>query len=1108
MSAFHYSKPGLMTLGSLLCLVVLILIKAPSRAADSAPGSNPRATNLHRWGAVTLFHGLPSDRVRAIAQAPDGAMWFGTDAGLARYDGRRIQTVSEEGLASRRILALRFDAQGTLWIGTDGGALVRLPSGEFRALNELTGKSVTALATTNAGESGRTILATVDGSIFECAGCDGRTLNLKPIAEWPARDVAATDGVQANPSAPRNATNLRDLATQEVTSVVVENGTVLVGTRRRGLLIVENGTLKELTTRPRPFFIETLAQSKSGSVLLGSQTSAAESGLFKLESSSNTPRLSKLAGATGTVTSLGFGSGTDLFAGTETRGVFLYRDNRLAERFTFAGTAGGLRSDRIYAVFVDREGVAWFGTDRGVCRYDPKGVSVEPLAEENDANFVRSIYRTKAGRLLVGTNRGLYVRDERAPTWRPIEEVAGKIVHAIAEDESGKLLVGTGAGLFIGLPTEPPAREEKSKPEETPSPTPQAAAEQAESTQTANDESQPPTAEEEKAEPPTKKTTDPALRGSVRAIAIFNGATYVASFGRGLERFDGVGRRTLIWPKSGEDQRGREVVSLYTDGTNERLWIGTANAGAFYFDGKTVKSDLALAALGDSTVWGVGSDGDLLWLATGRGLYARRAGGELLEIAPGTDARSVVAVPLTYTARSETLNSPQAWCATAGAGVLRVALDDQFGPLVARLDAEQGLPSQSAFALLPIAGDDRALTILVGTSKGLARYQPGFEPPALELTRVTASRTYQTEEWRNGPLTLEYPQSGLVVDYAANASRTFPEQFQYSFLLTDGEGNVIKKKVSHDSQFQAESLRAGRYRVAARAYTVDLTPSPPFIFEFEVARAPFPWTIVSLSVLLALALVALLWGYVQHRKIVLSGAELLEANRQLGAARLQLANEAESERRRIARDLHDQTLADLRRLLLLTDEMQATATSLNGENGSGASGVDPSELRTEIESISQEVRRICEDLSPSVLENVGFAAALEWSVTSGLAHLPADCRFNYDFLCDENLESRLRLSSGVQMQIYRIVQEAVSNICRHAEASNVRLSLHATDEGDFLLRLEDDGRGFNHNHKRERTGRGLGGIRARASLIEAEVDWETREGGGTVLVLRKKGAAV
>jgi signal transduction histidine kinase len=325
-----------------------------------------------------------------------------------------------------------------------------------------------------------------------------------------------------------------------------------------------------------------------------------------------------------------------------------------------------------------------------------------------------------------------------------------------------------------------------------------------------------------------------------------------------------------------------------------------------------------------------------------------------------------------------------------------------------------------------------------------------------------------------------------------------------------------------------EGLPAGSYSVTARAYTLDLVPSDALVFNFEVARAPFPRTTVALSVLLALALVALLWAVLQHRRVVRSGEELRDANRQLAAARLQLASEAEAERRRIARDLHDQTLADLRRLMLLTDEMQAGAVSVNTPGGaagtSGATGganvtpgagvtttaakaVEPAALRAEIEAISKEVRRICEDLSPSVLENVGFAAALEWALASALAHMPAGRKFAYDFACDEDLEERLALAPGVQMQIYRIVQEAVSNVCRHAEATRVSLRVRLDDAGDFTLALEDDGAGFDAKNKKALKGRGIAGIRARATLIEAEVEWQRRDGGGTVFMLSKKAAA-
>jgi signal transduction histidine kinase/ligand-binding sensor domain-containing protein len=1114
-----------------LCLLPFAF-RLPSR-------SQTETASLHQWGAVTLFHGLPSDQVQAVAQTADGVMWFGTDAGLARYDGRRVQTVTDEGLSGPRVRALAVDAAGTLWVGADGGAYVRAAGAQsFVHVAETTGKSVLAVAPA----PGRALLATADGLLFECRQEGDGSLAVRQLGER----LTAGKG--------------QPLA---LTSLAVEGESVVVGTHGRGLLTIDaGGEAKEVLSKPRAYFVESLVRVRDGALYFGAQSSASDSGLFRAEDGRLARPLKVAGGATGTVTALGAAADGDLYAATDGRGVFHYNGGgQLLEHFTFAGTAGGLRSDRVNAVFIDREGVVWFGTPRGVCRYDPRGVRVEQISTDTEGNFVRSLYRTSHGRLLAGTNRGLFAREDAAGAWREVEEVKGKTVYALAEDGAGLLLVGTSGGLYVGLQTEgrtprsdvklaPEARAAGGKAEgggekvqdkagTAATSGDDGAGDAAKGGATAggekggaksdagkgvgqeNDEK---VADEESpdaggaSESQSKKSAEPALSGSVRAIARFGEAVYVATFGRGLERFDGPGRRTLVWPRAGHDERGREVVSLYADAGRGRLWVGTANAGVFYFDGREVKREPALAPLEGSTVWGASAGEGWLWLATSRGLYAFREGRALIEVAGGVDARAVNAV-----APGGDKSLPRAWCATAGAGVLRVVLDDEFGAVASRLDTEQGLPTDSAFSVLPVAEDDGRASLLFGTTRGLARYEPATLPPVLRLTRVAASRSYQPEELRGGALRLEYPQSSVALDVDASASRTFPEQFQYAFTLLDSRGRTVKQKLSHDSQFQADNLPAGRYRVTARAFALDLTPSDPLVFEFEVARAPFPRTTVALSVLLALALVALAWAYVQHRRIVRSREEVREANRQLAAARLQLASEAESERRRIARDLHDQTLADLRRLLLLTDEMQpgaatqgaaggVTATPGTLTNAAGgalqtaAAVFDPAALRAEIEAISQEVRRICEDLSPSVLENVGFAAALEFALASALAHLPAERKFAYEFSCDEDLEERLALAPGVQMQVYRIVQEAVSNVCRHARAAHVRLTIRLDDEGLFTLTLEDDGRGFDAGNRKALKGRGLAGIRARASLIEAEAEWQKREGGGTAFVLRKRSA--
>jgi signal transduction histidine kinase len=499
------------------------------------------------------------------------------------------------------------------------------------------------------------------------------------------------------------------------------------------------------------------------------------------------------------------------------------------------------------------------------------------------------------------------------------------------------------------------------------------------------------------------------------------------------------------------------------------------------------------AKLKGSTVRSILSTPDkTLWFATNRGVYLCKADSECSLAAPGVEAR--------FLSRDFDSNQNELWCGTTGSGLLKIRLHDQLGPIVSQLDAEQGLPSQNVFAVRVETNKDGSQELLIGTSRGVARYQPGRTTPTLYATRVISKRVHSSGELASG-LSLEYPQNSLLLDVAAISSRTFPEQFQYAFTLLDSGGAVIRQKLSRESQFTMEGLKPGKYRVTARAFSKDLVSSDPLSFELSIAKAPFPWTSTALAILLALALLALLWAILERRRITRTSAALFNANRELADARLNLANEAERERRRIARDLHDQTLADLRHLMLLSDKVPA-----NGEANTGRH-LDPGVLRTEIESISQEVRRICEDLSPSVLQNVGFAAALEFALSHAVSDAPGEKRFEYEFDCDESIEEQAQLPANVQMQIYRIVQEAVSNIWRHAGATHVKMTVAADPAGDFHLQLIDNGKDFNAAERKSLEGRGLANMRARASLIDAEILWQKLDNGTAFSLQRKRAGA-
>ncbi|MDT7602679.1 MAG: two-component system, NarL family, sensor histidine kinase UhpB, partial [Acidobacteriota bacterium] len=740
--------------------------------------------------------------------------------------------------------------------------------------------------------------------------------------------------------------------------------------------------------------------------------------------------------------------------------------------------------------------------------------------------------------------------DERRAAWSAVAELARRVVYTIAEDEQGRLLVGTSTGLVANVETH---KRKVAKPEArdagagvaTASGKTEATGGGEETAQKSNEEARAWNDDEKGAkgdegsrdEGGDEESTNRAAPEekpraanveSVRAIRVFRGATYAASYGRGVERVEGE-RRTLVFPSAGADASLREVTSLYTEG-DARLWIGTARAGVFVVENNEARALDAhgFERLRAGAVWSFDGTAERgLWIANATGLYFYRVGAAVEPVVAGINARAVVAGFGADATGAGVESQPEAWCATAGGGLLRVKIDPQFGVLVSRLDVEQGLASSYAFALLSRADDESATrektarveasksaqmsnaptgssavaeTLLVGTTLGLVRYRPGAQLPTLIATRVLSRRLHAASELESG-IALPYPQNSLALDVAAQSSRTFPEQFTYAFVLRDGAGREVKRKLGADAQFLMENLPHGSYTVEARAFTKDLVASAPLRFEFTVGRAPFPRTTVLLASLLALALVALLWGAWQNRKMARATSELADANHQLAGARLNLANEAERERRRIARDLHDQTLADLRSLMLLTDQLPAR---INGQRDA----VDPATFRTEIESISTEIRRICEDLSPSALDNVGLAAALEWALSNAAAHCPAPARFEHEFHADEDLDERLSLAPGVRMQIYRIAQEAITNVCRHAEASRVHLDVHLSPEGELVLTLEDDGRAdFDPQERRARRGRGLASIRDRANLIEAEATWERRDVGGTRFTLRKTGAA-
>ncbi len=910
----------------------------------------PSPQNIHQWGAVTLFNGLPSDNVQAIAQTSDGILWFGTESGLARFDGRRVQTVPLENAISNKVLALKTDDDGALWIGTEMGAF-RLKDGKVQPIAETRNFAVTSILLAE-----NVFLATANGVILKVLEIE----NSFQIEQISSEKLTGSDGKPL-----------------KITSLAKVNGKVIAGSESRSVLFVEENQIREM--RSPPYFVNALAQDRNGNVWLGANAKESESGLFALIDLKFPLNIGANLSNVSAVEPNGTG---EVWVGTEKNGLYRFRGEQELEHFTFANTAGGLRSNSINTLLLDREGVLWLGTNRGVCRYDAASPFNRIFSEDSNVNFVRTIFQSNNGRIFAGTNRGLFLADNE--TWLETGNFSQKAIYAVGEDSQKQLLIGTPNGLF-GF-----------------------------------DGKQ-------------------ISAGDIRAIANFQGKTYLAIFGRGL-----VESENLVFAND-------SLVTLLPDG--DKLWLGTAKNGVFFFDGKEARQDNTLEKLRGAAIWKIskGVDKDL-WFATERGLFLYQ-NGELQNVIEARDMRDVAVI------------GGDIWTASSS-GILHARRDDLFGWVVTNLNVEQGLPSQKIFALLGIEN-----RLLIGTNRGVVNYVPSKIPPKVVATRVLSQRLHETSELAD-IIALDFPQNSLLVEVAGLSSRTFPEQFQYAFLLKNAKGEVLDRKISNDSQFAPIDLKAGIYTIEVRAFNKDLLASEPLTIRFSVARAPFPWTATALGILLLIALAGLIWATIERHRIV-------QKNRELAVAKFDLANEAERERKRIARDLHDQTLADLRNLMLMSDKLPS----------------DNSEFRTEIESVSTEIRRICEDLSPSVLENVGLTASLEFLLQHTIE--------NYKFSAPEDLEERLNFSPNVQMQIYRIAQEILTNIKHHSDAKLVEMTVDLSEENGFILNISDDGTPFNPTDTVSK-GRGIANIKSRAALIEADVSWLQNKSIGTEFILSKK----
>jgi signal transduction histidine kinase len=260
------------------------------------------------------------------------------------------------------------------------------------------------------------------------------------------------------------------------------------------------------------------------------------------------------------------------------------------------------------------------------------------------------------------------------------------------------------------------------------------------------------------------------------------------------------------------------------------------------------------------------------------------------------------------------------------------------------------------------------------------------------------------------------------------------------------------------------------------------------------------FTSAGVALNIGLVLLTMSLGYADMRRRALQAQELrdqkedlerqvAERTQELTALSTHLQYVAEQEKYSLSRELHDELggllvaarmdLSWLQQRLLTSDP-----------------GIEQ-RFRRIHESLSAGVdlkRRVVEELRPTLLDNMGLYSALQWQFKES-------CRRN-GLKCTESIpRDEHRFSPDAAIGIFRIAQEAFTNILKHAAAKSADMSIEV-DHEEFVLRIADDGRGIGSERLQTATSHGLVSMKHRINALGGKLDIRAAAGGGTVVTVR------
>jgi len=577
--------------------------------------------------------------------------------------------------------------------------------------------------------------------------------------------------------------------------------------------------------------------------------------------------------------------------------------------------------------------------------------------------------------------------------------------------------------------------------------------------------------------------------GSANAVIADEGdGVWISYPGHGLFHVvNGTVVRSIPWPWSsqGTDPRLSAAVPSSAQGG---LWIGTLTAGIGHFKDGQVSTWLGSKdGLGADLVWNLHLDREgTLWAATEGGLSAVKDG----HVSTLTTKNGLPCNPVHWVAeddaRSLWLSTTcgllsidhsdlQAWASDAKHAIHPTILDGSDGfRMHAMLTGYSPVVKKSPDGKLWFAHND-GVSVIDPQNLRLNKV-----PPPVHVEQITADgKTFAATAGLRLPPRIR----DLAIDYTA-LSLVAPEKVHFRFKL-DGQDKDWREVVNQ-RRVEYSNLEPGTYRFHVTACNNSgMWNEEGDTLDFSIA--PAYWQTNWFRALCVAAFLVILWAVYQLRVRDLHRRHaLLERHEgEISALNERLMKAQEEERTRIAGELHDGVLQKITSIAL---ELATATMELPADSEPKA---EMRAVEKKLIEVGTEIRQLSHELHPAVLTEKGLPDALssyceEFSNTRGIP---------ISYKGDESVQE---LSPGAALCIYRIAQEALGNVAKHAQAKKVEVRLTRSDSRVCLV-VSDDGVGFNPDGSGKSGGLGLINMRERVRQLNGTFEFESQPGRGTTV---------